>query len=86
MAIQRRINFTGAMHELRASRVHAPEALCGLNGSFKSAIMREANPPYPPASLSGPDLGAQALDLASHRLAESPQCQLCTRPARGMRG
>ena len=43
MAIQRRINFAGAMHELRASRIRAPEALRSPSGSFnKSAIMREA--------------------------------------------
>ena len=43
MATRRSINFTGAMHELRASRVRAPAALRGPDGSFNmSAIMREA--------------------------------------------
>jgi hypothetical protein len=43
MPIQRRINFTGAMHEMRAARVHTSEPLRGPNGEWnKQGIMREA--------------------------------------------
>jgi hypothetical protein len=43
MAARRSINFVGAMHEMRASRVRAPVVFRRPDGSFnKSAIMREA--------------------------------------------
>jgi hypothetical protein len=43
MATQRSINFVGAMHEMRASRVHTTEPLRGPDGSWnKGAIMHEA--------------------------------------------
>jgi len=43
MAIQRRINFAGAMHEMRAERRQPINVLRGPNGSWNRAgIMREA--------------------------------------------
>jgi hypothetical protein len=43
MAIQRRINFVGAMHEMRAERRSVVNVLRGPNGSWnKAGIMREA--------------------------------------------
>ena len=43
MAIQRRINFTGAMHDMRAERRPVVHVLRGPNGSWnKAGIMREA--------------------------------------------
>jgi hypothetical protein len=43
MAVQRRINFAGAMHEMRSSRVHIPQPLRTPDGGFdRQAIMKEA--------------------------------------------
>ena len=43
MAIQRRINFAGVMHEMRAKRHTQREPLRTPSGSFnRRAIMREA--------------------------------------------